>query len=81
MPGVSRRDEIGDAEAPFRQPVIGAPVDGFGHELGFKEELPEPVGVAGEMMSRFGGADARVDADKQHADAWRDTVAKWGHGP
>jgi hypothetical protein len=32
--------------------------------------------AAGEMVSRFGGADARIDADEQHTDAWRNTVAK-----
>ena len=54
---------------------------GFGHELRFKEELPEPVGVAREMMAGLRGADAGIDADEQHADAGRDAVAKWHSEP
>ena len=33
------RDEIGDAEAPFRQPVVGAPVDGSGTSLDSKRSF------------------------------------------
>jgi len=32
--------------------------------------------AAGEMMARFSRADARIDADKQHADARGDAIAK-----
>ena len=73
------RDEVGDAEAPLRQPVVGAPVDRLGHEFRVEEQLPETVGVAREMMAGLGRTDAGIDADKQHTDAWRDAVAKGRH--
>src|SRR5688572_7740905 len=70
------RNEVGNAEAPLRQPIVGAPVDRFGHELRFKKEFPETVGVSREVVAGLGGPDARVDADKQHADARCDAIAE-----
>ena len=70
------RDEVRDAEPPFRQPVICAPVDRFRHQFRVEQELPEAVGVAGEMMPGLRGTDAGIDADKQHTHPRRDAIAK-----
>ena len=76
MPGVSRATRLVMPKPHSGKPVVCAPVDWLGHELRFKQQLPEPVGVAGEVMAGFRGADARIDADKQHAHARLNAVSQ-----
>ena len=68
------RHEIGDAEAPFGQAIVILIGDRAGHEPRFREQLPEAIRVAGEVMSGERRADARIDADEQHAHAGPDAV-------
>ena len=71
------RDDVGDAKAPLRKPVIVCERDALGHEARFVKQLPEPVGEAGEMMPGQRRSHARVDADEQHVDAGPDPIAQW----
>ena len=54
---------------------------GSGTEPGVGEKLPEAIGVAGEVMARLGRTDTRVDANKQHANAGFDSIAKPHRAP
>jgi hypothetical protein len=70
------RDEVGDPEAPLRQPAIVGVADRLVDEPRFMEELPEAIRVAGEMMAGHRRADAGVDADEEDADRRPDAVAE-----
>ena len=70
------RHQIRDAIAPFRQPVVVFECHRTVDEAGLVKKLPEPVGVAGEVMAHGRRPQAGVDADEQHAHAGLDSVAK-----
>jgi len=75
------RDQVGDPEPELRQPDVIEMSDRFAYEAGVGQQLPEPVRVPGEMMSRFRRPDTRVDADEKHAHARRDAVLQAKVGP
>src|SRR4030095_7977630 len=70
------RDDISDAESPFRQPIVVEVRHRFGNEAGEKQELPEPIREAREVMASERGSDARVDADEHHLHARANSVSQ-----
>ena len=44
------------------------------HQARVVQEPPEAVRVAGEVMTELRRSDARIDADKQHADRRPDAI-------
>lgn len=68
--------DVGDAEAPFGQPVVVFVTDTLGHEPRFEQQLPESIREAGKVMAGERGTDARIDADEQHANAGPNAIAK-----
>lgn len=70
------RDQVRDAKSPLRQTLVVHVRDGFRHEPRVEQELPEPVRVTGEVMTRERGPDTRVDADEQNVHARLDAISK-----
>ena len=70
------RDQVGDADAPLRQPVVVGKPDRLRHQARFVEQLPEAVRRSGEMVADLRRADAGVDPDEQHANRQSYAIAK-----
>jgi hypothetical protein len=59
----------------LRQAVVVFEREPLGHEPRLEQQGPEPVGEAGEVMSRHRRANAGIDADEERADARLDAIA------
>jgi hypothetical protein len=66
--------QVRHAKTPLRQPHIVGIRDPLRDQAGIEQQLPEPIGRAGKMVSGLRRPDTRVDPDEQHAQAWRDTI-------
>src|SRR5688572_29928064 len=69
-------DQVGDPIPPIRQPLIVDVRDPLSYEATVVEQFPEPVREPRKVMAGQRRADARVDADEQHADTWTNPVAQ-----
>ena len=79
--GTRTRDEVGHAQAPLWKSIVVEVTHRFRRETGFGEQLPESIRVSGEMMPGDCRPDARIDANKQDADAWLDAISQPQMGP
>ena len=75
------RDEIGDAEAPFRQAIVVLVSDQLRHEPRFGQQFPESVGVSRKVMARYRRAHTGIDTDKQDAKFRPYAIAQTELGP
>jgi hypothetical protein len=79
--GCGARDEIRDAEAPFRESPVVEIADGLRHESRFVKKLPEPVRVPGEMVPERRRTNPGVDPDEEDANGRPNAIAQTPHGP
>ena len=75
------RDDIGDTETPFRQPIVVLVSDRLRHQSRFGQQFPESIGVSRKMMPRYRRAHTGVDTDKQDAKFRPDAIAQTEFGP
>ena len=78
MPGVSRATRFVMPKPHSGRRSSDRQSMGSGTSSGFEEQLPEPVRVAGEVVTGLCGADAGIDAHEEHSNPGLDAVAK-GH--
>src|SRR5262245_39743466 len=69
-------NEIGDAKPPFREAIVILIGQRSRHEARIGQEFPEPVRIAGEMMSGYRRSHARIDPDKQHSQVSTNAVTQ-----
>jgi hypothetical protein len=79
--GTRTRDQVRDPESEFRQPHIVAIGNRLRNQPRLREQLPEAVREAGEMMARLRRSHARVDPDKEHAHTGPDAIPQSKVGP
>src|SRR5262249_9082502 len=75
------RDQVRDAEPPFRQADVVFVRDRFGDEARLVEQPPEAIRRTRKVMSGLGRTHARIDADEQDADARLDAIREPEVGP
>ena len=75
------RDQIGDAEIPFWQPIVILVRDRYRHQTRIGQEFPEPIRIPGEMVPGFRRTHARVDPDKQHTKTRPNAIPQAQVGP
>ena len=67
-------NEVGDAKSKLGQARIVRIRNRLRHQSRVPQQLPEAIRETGEVMSGDGRPDARIDANKQHPQAWLDPV-------
>ena len=75
------RDDIRDAETPFRQPVVVHIGDRLRDESRFGQQFPESIGKSRKVMSGNCRAYSRINTNKQNAKFRPDAVAQAEVGP
>ena len=73
-PGRASGNQIRDAIAPLGKTIVFFRLKVFRHQTGIEQQLPESVGMAGEMMTDRRGADAGVDPHEQEPHGRHDAI-------
>ena len=72
--GTRPRNQVGDAEFPYRQTYVVFVREGFRRELRFAQEFPEPIRIPREVVSRYRGPHTGIDPDEKHTQARPDAI-------
>src|SRR5262249_13835158 len=68
------RNEIRNAETPFRKPMVVLICHRLRHQLRTAQEFPEAIRVSCKMVPSDRRADAWVNAHEKHVQTWGDAI-------